>query len=60
MSAVPRAGPGAIARALADLGYDGTVAMEAWAAEDSDLALERFRSASTPVTLSTVTHGGLS
>lgn len=45
MSAVPRAGPGAIARALADLGYDGTVAMEAWAAEDSDLALERFRSA---------------
>ena len=24
-----------IARALADLGYDGTVAMEAWAAEDT-------------------------
>jgi sugar phosphate isomerase/epimerase len=50
----------AIARVLAELGYDGTVAMEAWAAEDSDLALERFRSAFTPVTLSTVTHGGLS
>jgi hydroxypyruvate isomerase len=42
----------AIARALADLGYDGTVAMEAWAAEDSDLALERFRSAFTPGGLS--------
>jgi len=40
----------AIARVLAELGYDGTVAMEAWAAEDSDLALERFRSAFTPVT----------
>ena len=48
----------AIARALAELGYDGTVAMEAWAAEDSDLALERFRSAFAPVTLSA--HGGLS
>ncbi|HEX5301804.1 MAG TPA: TIM barrel protein [Streptosporangiaceae bacterium] len=50
----------AIARVLAELGYDGTVAMEAWAAEDSDLALERFRSAFTPVTLSTVPPGGLS
>ena len=50
----------AIARALTDLGYDGTVAMEAWAAEDSVLALERFRSAFTPVTLSTATHGGFS
>ena len=48
----------AIARVLAELGYDGTVAMEAWAAEDSDLALERFRSAFTPVTLSV--RGGLS
>jgi len=37
----------AVARALADLGYDGTVAMEAWASGDSDLALERFRSAFT-------------
>jgi hydroxypyruvate isomerase len=49
----------AIARALADLGYDGTVAMEAWA-EDSDLALERFRTAFTPVTVSTATTGGSS
>ena len=47
----------AIARVLAELDYDGTVAMEAWAAEDSDLALERFRAAFTPVTLSTVTPG---
>jgi hydroxypyruvate isomerase len=37
----------AIARALADLGYAGTVAMEAWASGDSDLALARFRSAYT-------------
>ncbi|WP_327590990.1 TIM barrel protein [Nonomuraea sp. NBC_00507] len=37
----------AVARALADLGYDGTVAMEAWASRDSALALERFRSAFT-------------
>jgi hydroxypyruvate isomerase len=50
----------AIARALADLGYDGTVAMEAWAAEDSNLALERFRTAFTPVTVSTATTGGSS
>ena len=50
----------AIARALTDLGYDGTVAMEAWAAEDSVLALERFRSAFTPLTVSTAPHGGSS
>ncbi|TDU01968.1 hydroxypyruvate isomerase [Streptomyces sp. 846.5] len=37
----------AVARALAELGYDGTVAMEAWASGDDDLALERFRSAFT-------------
>lgn len=37
----------AIARALADLGYDGTVAMEAWASKDSDSALDRFRAAFT-------------
>ncbi|GGN78905.1 hydroxypyruvate isomerase [Streptomyces albiflavescens] len=37
----------AVARALVDLGYDGTVAMEAWASGDSDRALERFRSAFT-------------
>ena len=37
----------AVARALADLGYDGTVAMEAWASADSDSALRRFRTAFT-------------
>ncbi|WP_420076642.1 TIM barrel protein [Streptomyces sp. JL3001] len=37
----------AVARALADLGYDGTVAMEAWASTDSDSALGRFRAAFT-------------
>lgn len=37
----------AVARALTDLGYDGTVAMEAWASGGDDLALERFRSAFT-------------
>ncbi|MFJ6569024.1 TIM barrel protein [Streptomyces sp. NPDC091292] len=37
----------AVARALADLGYDGTVAMEAWASGDDDLALDRFRTAFT-------------
>ncbi|MGW1802228.1 TIM barrel protein [Streptomyces sp. NPDC001984] len=38
----------AVARALTDLGYNGTVALEAWSSTDSDLALERFRSAFTP------------
>ena len=33
----------AIARALADVGYRGTVGLEAWASSDSELALERFR-----------------
>ncbi|MEU9658396.1 TIM barrel protein [Streptomyces chartreusis] len=37
----------AVARALAGLGYDGTVALEAWASTDSDSALERFRAAFT-------------
>jgi hydroxypyruvate isomerase len=37
----------AVARTLADLGYDGTVAMEAWSSGADDLALERFRSAFT-------------
>ncbi|WP_350284088.1 TIM barrel protein [Streptomyces graminofaciens] len=37
----------AVARALADLGYEGTVALEAWASGDSELALQRFRSAFT-------------
>ncbi len=38
----------AIARTVADLGYNGTVAMEAWASGDGVLALERFRSAFAP------------
>jgi len=36
-----------VARALADAGYDGVVAMEAFASGDSDLAMERFRDAFT-------------
>jgi len=35
----------AIARALRDMGYTGTIGMEAWAAGDSVTALERFRAA---------------
>jgi hydroxypyruvate isomerase len=37
----------AIARALVDIGYTGTVGLEAWASGDSVVALERFRSAFT-------------
>ncbi len=37
----------AIARALHDVGYTGVVALEAYASEDSVLALERFRDAFT-------------
>ncbi|MDX6276313.1 MAG: hydroxypyruvate isomerase [Nocardioidaceae bacterium] len=36
-----------IARALADAGYDGVVAMEAFASGDPDVALRRFREAFT-------------
>lgn len=36
-----------VARALTDAGYDGVVAMEAFASGDSDVALERFREAFT-------------
>lgn len=35
----------AVAKALADIGYVGVVAMEAWAKEDSTAALESFRDA---------------
>jgi hydroxypyruvate isomerase len=35
----------AIAAVLRDLGYDGTVGLEAFASADSDLALRRFRDA---------------
>jgi hydroxypyruvate isomerase len=37
----------AVARALAEIGYEGTVGLEAWAESDSDLALDRFRAAFT-------------
>jgi hydroxypyruvate isomerase len=37
----------AIARTLADVGYAGVVGLEAFASSDSDLALERFRTAFT-------------
>lgn len=37
----------AVARALADAGYEGAVGLEAWAKDDSDAALEAFRSAFT-------------
>jgi hydroxypyruvate isomerase len=37
----------AVARALADLGYRGTVGLEAWASGDPELALKRFRDAFT-------------
>jgi hydroxypyruvate isomerase len=37
----------ALARALEALGYRGTVGLEAWASGDSELALERFRTAFT-------------
>ena len=36
-----------IARALAKMGYEGPVAMEAFAKEDVDIALESFRTAFT-------------
>jgi hydroxypyruvate isomerase len=35
----------AIAAALERIGYDGTVGLEAFAASDSELALQRFRQA---------------
>jgi hydroxypyruvate isomerase len=34
-----------IAQALREVGYQGTVGLEAWASSDSELALERFRTA---------------
>ena len=37
----------AVARALAEMGYDGVVGLEAFASTDSELALERFRDAFT-------------
>ena len=37
----------AIARTLEELGYRGTVGLEAWASGDSELALARFRDAFT-------------
>ena len=37
----------AVARALAEIGYAGTVGLEAFASTDSELALRRFRDAFT-------------
>jgi hydroxypyruvate isomerase len=37
----------AVARVLTDLGYRGTIAMEAWASGDDVVALDRFRSVFT-------------
>ncbi len=37
----------AIARALRELGYTGTIGLEGWASGDDELALERFREAFT-------------
>ena len=37
----------AVAAALADLGYRGTVGLEAWASSDPELAIQRFRNAFT-------------
>jgi hydroxypyruvate isomerase len=37
----------AIAKALHDMGYTGTIGMEAWASGDDELALQRFRQAFT-------------
>jgi hydroxypyruvate isomerase len=37
----------AIAKALRDIGFDGTVGMEAWASGDSEAALDAFRRAFT-------------
>lgn len=37
----------ALAQALREVGYDGVVALEAWASGESTLALERFREAFT-------------
>lgn len=37
----------AVARALYDVGYRGTVGLEAWASGDDELALRRFRAAFT-------------
>jgi hydroxypyruvate isomerase len=37
----------AVARALAEMGYAGTVGLEAWASGDSEAALARFREAFT-------------
>jgi hydroxypyruvate isomerase len=39
----------AVARALEEIGYRGTVGLEAFASSDSELALARFRDAFTPV-----------
>jgi hydroxypyruvate isomerase len=37
----------AVAKALADMGYRGTVGLEGWASNDPATAVERFRAAFT-------------
>ena len=38
----------AITRALAEIGYEGVVALEGWASGDPEVAVQRFRDAFTP------------
>jgi hydroxypyruvate isomerase len=39
----------AISEHLVDAGYHGTIGLEAWARGDSEIALQRFREAFTPM-----------
>ena len=48
---------GNVASALVEMGYDGVVAMEAWASGDPDAALDAFITAFTPVPDSTTDRG---
>jgi hydroxypyruvate isomerase len=48
----------AVARALADAGYTGTVGMEAWASGDDEEALAAFRAAFTPQDTTTFSTEG--
>lgn len=51
---------GNVASALVEMGYDGVVAMEAWASGDPDAALDAFITAFTPVPDSTTDRGSAS
>jgi hydroxypyruvate isomerase len=48
----------ALATALRDGGYAGTVGLEAWAQGDSHVAVERFRDAFAPLVRRSPTPGG--